>query len=176
MTRNATIFRKAIASSVNVALVFVITGPIYWLWGLEWWRVSCVSLFFVYNLLLPQRCLGMIVAHTRQNLPTSPAYAALYTASFGTLLWWMWLPLDLALVNGLFIQLPCLLVYGNTAHGLATGRRTMTEAEHLFECVVMKGQCPDCNAVRWVSNSDYVKCQECNSTFIVGSFYVRRCK
>jgi hypothetical protein len=172
-----TITRKATASTVNVFFVFTLTLPFYFVLGMQWWRASCIALFFIYNLALSHRCLGMIVAHTRQNLPTSPAYAALYTASAATLLFWIWFPLDVALANGLFVQLPCLLVYGNTLHGLMTGRRTMTEAEYVFECIALRGQCPDCQQTKLMhseSNHAFIYCKACHATFFSGNCFVRR--
>jgi ribosomal protein L37AE/L43A len=174
MSRLWQITHKATASSVNVAVVFVLTGPVYLAAGVEWWRGSCIVLFFSYNLALSHRCFGQMIARTRQNLPTNPAYAALYTASFSTLLFWAWFPLDVALANGLFVQLPCLMLYGNTLHGLATGRKTMTEAEYQFECIALRGQCPDCQRVTLEANGAIIHCRSCHAAFYAGSFYVRR--
>lgn len=50
----------------------------------------------------------------------------------------------------------------------------MTENERLFEAIAMKGQCPDCNAVKLQSNGPYVHCKACHSMFIAQEFYVRR--
>jgi ribosomal protein L37AE/L43A len=168
------ITRKAAASAVNVAIVFLLTGPVYVVAGIEWWRGSCIVLFFTYNLALSRRCLGQVIARTRQNLPTNPAYAALYTASFSTLLFWAWFPFDVAAANGLFVQLPCLMLYGNTLHGLATGRKTMTEAEYQFESIALRGQCPDCHRVKLEINGAIIHCKSCHAAFYAGSFYVRR--
>lgn len=166
--------KKALASSVNVALVFSATSPFYYFFGMDVWRGVCIALFFGYNLALSDRCLGQRVAHTYQNEPTNVAYAALYTASTATLLWWIWLPLDLALANGLFLQIPCLLIFGNTPHGLLTGRKTLTEYEHLFESIYMLGQCPDCNAVKLERSGAYVACKACHGFFYAENFVVRR--
>jgi ribosomal protein L37AE/L43A len=168
------ITHKAVASAVNVAIVFVLTGPVYFAAGIEWWRSSCIVLFFTYNLALSHRCFGQMIARTRQNLPTNPAYAALYTASFSTLLFWPWFPLDVALANGLCVQLPCLMIYGNTLHGLATGRKTMTEAEYQFESIALHGQCPDCHRRKLEANGALIHCKSCHAAFYAGSFYVRR--
>jgi hypothetical protein len=123
------ILPKAIASTVNCAVIFAASLPIYTLAGLTWWRVSSVVLFFLYNILLSRRCWGMMVARTHLNLPASLTYCALYTGSFTTLLFWIWVPFDLAFANGVFLQLPCLLIKKNTLHGYLAGRRTMTENE-----------------------------------------------
>lgn len=170
------LLHKVIASSVNVAIVFVATSPIYYFLGLNIWRVSCIGLFFLYTLVLSRRCLGQRVARTYQNEPTNPAFAAMYTASTATLLWWIWVPLDLALANGLLIQLPCLALRGNTAHGLLAGRRTMTEQEHLWECIAMKGECPDCARISLARNGSYVHCRLCRAKFFADNFIVQRIK
>lgn len=167
--------KKATASSVNVAVVFIVTSPFYILFGLNVWRIVCIALFFVYALLLSRRCLGQVIAKTYQNEPTNAAYAALYTASTATLLWWIWVPLDLALANGLFVQIPCLAIWGNTAHGLLAKRRTMTEQEYLFECIALKGECPDCRRMTLTSESAYrIWCKSCNSQFGVDVASVHR--
>jgi hypothetical protein len=168
--------RKAIASAVNVSIVFTATSWIYVLWGSEVWRGSCIALFFGYNILLSKRCLGQRVARTYQDQPTSVAYAALYTASTATLLFWLWVPLDLALANGLFLQLPCLMIFGNTPHGLLARRRTMTEQEHLFECIALKGECPDCGKFSLQRKGSYVHCRLCRATFFAENMSVQRVK
>ena len=166
--------RKATASAVNVTVVFAGTSWIYWLWGVEVWRLSCLALFFGYNILLSRRCLGQRVARTYQSNPTSVAYAALYTASTATLLFWIWVPLDLAIANGLLLQLPCLAIWGNTPHGILARRRTMTEAEHDFECVGLRGQCPDCDAIQLRLDGSTVICKACGSQFHVQYCHVQR--
>jgi hypothetical protein len=167
--------KKATASAVNVAVVFTATAPVYYFLGIEWWRASCITLFMVYNLLLSRRCLGQRISRTFQNEPTNTVYAALYTASFATLLWWIWLPLDLALANGLLIQIPCLALRGNTLHGLLAGRRTMTENEYLLECIGLKGECPDCKRQTIVAlNETHFWCKYCRAAFLVSGFHVTR--
>jgi hypothetical protein len=166
--------RKVTASAVNVTVVFAGTSWIYWLWGVEAWRISCIALFFGYNLLLPRRCLGQRIAGTYQSDPTSVAYAALYTGSTATLLFWIWVPLDLALANGLLLQLPCLAIWGNTPHGLIARRKTMTEQEHLWECIGLKGECPDCYKTTLVRHDSYVHCRLCRARFFASDFTVQR--
>jgi hypothetical protein len=166
--------KKATASAVNVGIVFTTTSPIYYFLGVEVWRICCIALFFGYNLLLRRRCLGQRIAHTYQNEPTSFAYAALYTASTATLLFWVWMPLDIALANGLCLQLPCLMIFGNTPHGLLARRKTMTEHEYLFECIALKGECPDCGRVSLVRSNSYVRCRFCRNEFFADNFIIQR--
>jgi hypothetical protein len=167
------ILRKAIASAVNVATVLVATSPFYALFGFEVWRVCFIALFFLYALLLSRRCLGQMVARTWQSDPTSVAYAALYTVSTATLLYWIWVPLDLALANGLLLQLPCLAICGNTLHGLLARRQTMTEPEYLFACI-MKGKCPDCYHQSLAATGSYVHCKSCHAEFYANDLIVQR--
>jgi ribosomal protein L37AE/L43A len=168
--------KKATASAVNVTVVFTATSPIYYFLGIDVWRIVCIALFFSYNLLQPRRCLGQRVAHTYQNEPTNLSFAALYTASTATLLWWVFVPLDLALANGLLIQLPCLALRGNTLHGLLTGRKTVTETERLFECVALRGHCPDCDEPTLERTGSYVRCHQCHSAFFAADLMVTRVK
>jgi hypothetical protein len=167
------ILRKAIASAVNVGTVLVGTSPFYALFGFEVWRVCFIALFFLYALLLSRRCLGQMTAGTWQNEPTNVAYAVFYTASTATLLFWFWIPLDLALANGLFLQLPCLMIFGNTAHGLMSGRQTMSEPEYLFACI-MKGRCPDCHHQSLAATGSYVHCKSCHAEFYARDLVVQR--
>jgi len=169
-----TTLKKATASAVNVSVVFTATSPIYYFAGVDWWRGSCLVLFFGYNLLLRRRCLGQYFARTYQDEPTSVAYAALYTASTATLLFWLWLPLDLALANGLMLQLPCLMIWGNTPHGLLARRKTMSEMEHLWESIAMRGECPDCHKTSLARNGSYVHCRLCRSMFFVDNMLITR--
>jgi len=169
-----TTIKKATASAVNVAIVFSATSPIYYFLGIEVWRFCCIVLFFGYNLLLSHRCLGQRVAKTYQNEPTNTAYAALYTASTATLLFWIWVPLDIALANGLFLQLPCLMIWGNTPHGLIARRRTVSEQEHLWECIGLKGECPDCGKFTLQRKGSYVHCRLCRSIFFAENLLVQR--
>jgi hypothetical protein len=167
------LIRKALASAVNVGTVLVGTSPFYGLFGFEVWRVCFIALFFLYALLLSRRCLGQMTARTYQNEPTNAAYALLYTASTATLLYWIWVPLDLALVNGIFLQVPCLMIFGNTVHGLLARRQTMTEPEYLFACI-MKGRCPDCYHQSLAATGSYVHCRSCHAEFYARDLIVQR--
>ena len=51
-------------------------------------------------------------------------HAVLYTLSFSTLLFWIYFPFDLFLVNILLIQLPSILLTGSTLHGYLAGKMT----------------------------------------------------
>lgn len=49
-------------------------------------------------------------------------FAILYTASFATVVVWLFFPFDLLVFNLLFIQLPMVLATGYTLHGFLSGR------------------------------------------------------
>ncbi len=48
-------------------------------------------------------------------------YIMLYTASFSTILFYIWVPFDLLVFNLLILQLPCILLTGTTLHGFLSG-------------------------------------------------------
>lgn len=52
----------------------------------------------------------------------------------------------------------------------------MTENEFLFECIAMKGECPDCNTITLQVNGPFVQCKSCQAVFTVNSFYGQRVK
>ena len=62
--------------------------------------------------------------------PTSPLYAALYTAGFATFFYSVWFPMDLLIANGL-LQITSLAMTGNTAHGNFAGQGTMSREQYL---------------------------------------------
>lgn len=120
---SSSIARKATASAVNVGLVMTASTPFYLLLPLPQWKISTVAIFFIYCVVFRVRDVGMMVAGT-YGPRASLGYVACYTAGFSTLLWWLVFPFDVALFNGLAVQLPCLLIAGNTAHGLLADYET----------------------------------------------------
>ena len=166
--------RKLEASAVNLTVVFIGSSP-FLAYGFDIWRLCFLALFFFYSLIFAERCLGQMACHTYQNQPTDVAFAALYTASAATLLFWLWIPFDLALANGLFLQLPCLILFRNTPHGLIAGRQTMTETEYLWDAI-MRGQCPDCHKESLQVRGANTYCKVCNSMFYASDMIVQRVK
>ena len=71
------------------------------------------------------RLLGMLALNshwkTDYPIPSQLIHALLYSASFSTLLFWVWFPGDLLLLNLLCLQLPSVLATGTTLHGLLAG-------------------------------------------------------
>lgn len=128
--KNSNPDRKILASIINCTLVTVISLPIYLVAEPQVWKLSAVILFFAYNLIFRRRCIGMMVAGTYLERPTSVRYAALYTISFSSLFYSWHVPGDLLVANGLLFQLPSLALTGNTAHGLLGGQWTYEHNDH----------------------------------------------
>ncbi len=131
------LFIKILASIANV----LITGMIQWLISniIEvgaYWRMSWVILFFAYNLAfmflrIDAREPGMWLAESYwEQLPNTMqklTYSILYTLSFASLLYWLFFPFDLLLLNLALLQLPTYLSTKNTLHGAITGLRTASK-------------------------------------------------
>jgi hypothetical protein len=66
----------------------------------------------------------MYVAGTKYLAPPTTAYIVLYSLSFSTVLFSVWLPFDL-LVCYVVAQLLCIRLTGNTIPGWLTGVRTI---------------------------------------------------
>ncbi len=49
-------------------------------------------------------------------------WLSLYTLSFSTLLFWVFFPFDLFLINMLCLQLPMILIKKTTLHGFLSGQ------------------------------------------------------
>ena len=117
---------KIIASVINCSLVTLISLPIYFVAEIAVWKASAVALFFIYNVLFRKRCVGMYLVRTYQERPASVRFAALYSISYSSLLFYVYVPGDLLCINGLVFQLPCLALVGNTAHGYLAGQQTLS--------------------------------------------------
>ncbi|MFA6164386.1 MAG: hypothetical protein WC685_13270 [Methylobacter sp.] len=68
---------------------------------------------------------GMFIQKTiwqcRYSKMNQLIHAIMYTASFASMLFWIWVPGDLLLFNLLLLQLPCILLTKTTFHGLIAG-------------------------------------------------------
>jgi hypothetical protein len=60
------------------------------------------------------------------NPPSSIPYVAAYAAGFASIIYYIWLPFDLLLLNSA-AQLTSILRTGNTLHGWLTGSETTTK-------------------------------------------------
>jgi hypothetical protein len=131
--RNTNILEKIIPSIINIFLTFIISSPFLIYFGMNLsWKVIYIAIFFVYNLFFEykyDRCLGMMILRTRYKNKRSniqkTIYVFLYTLSFSTLLFYIWCPFDLLLINLLFLQLPSVLFFGTTLHGLVINTKTI---------------------------------------------------
>ena len=128
--RETSPIEKLITSLINVAVAFVLLLPFLFL-NLSAFHLKLilVGLFFFENLYClffhRYRLPGMILQKTywKEKYPKhcQIAHAILYTVSFSTLLFWLWFPADLLLLNLLVLQLPCILLTGITLHGFISG-------------------------------------------------------
>lgn len=128
--RETNILEKLFTSLVNVGVAFVLLLPFLWMnfstLELKWifiglfWLENLISILF-FNYRLP----GMALQNTHwkqtYSKPHQLLHALLYTASFATLLFWIWFPGDLLLLNLVLLQLPCLLLTKTTLHGWLSG-------------------------------------------------------
>ncbi|MEI6498515.1 MAG: hypothetical protein WCO23_00985 [bacterium] len=125
------IYQKLLPSVINVLVVFVFLLPLRWVNFPIWEKgIVAVIIFFAYTLIFlifnRNRDLGMIVVGTywKEKYPVWQhlIFNILYTASFATLIIWIWFPFDLFLTNMILLQLPSVLLTGTTFHGLLSGK------------------------------------------------------
>jgi hypothetical protein len=121
---------KLLPSLINVGITFLIALPFYFIFTDKlWWKYIWILVFLVYNLVFEiifNRCPGMMLvgSHYNQNrnLGQKILYVILYSLSFSTLLFRLWFPFDLFLINLLLIQLPFILITKTTFHGYLSGK------------------------------------------------------
>jgi hypothetical protein len=131
-TTNA--LEKFLPSFFNAIIAFGLATPILIIFGPSlYWRLSVILLFGLYETFIfifqKDRCFGMKIMDTywrkhytfRQHL----IYNIFYTLSFSTVLFFIWFPLDLLVINLLCIQLPIVLFTGTTLHGYLSGMHTV---------------------------------------------------
>jgi hypothetical protein len=132
--RHTSILEKFTASVINTAFVLDLSIPFYLLWGFGLaWKWSVITLFFIvefsFFVLGRDRDLGMRVVGSswkgRYSAKRHFIYVILYTISFSTVLFYIWLPFDLLFINLLCVQLPTVLLTGTTFHGYLTGLETV---------------------------------------------------
>lgn len=126
------------ASIIDVAIILVIAVPFIGLFEKNTtWKFFAVGLCFIYTVVFlflnDNRCVGMLVVGTQweRQYPIWRflIWTVLYAASFATLLWWVWFPFDLLLINMLVLQLPFILLTKTTFHGFVAGRMTTIVAK-----------------------------------------------
>lgn len=128
-TTSSTLVQKAFASLANVGLAFVVSLPVGYAFGFGFeWKIAMISMFFIYNVVTVFtpgfRGLGMRGVGTQweRNYPwwQRILYSIFYTASLATLLFWMFFPLDIFILN-MIAQLVAVRLTGTTVHGLLAG-------------------------------------------------------
>lgn len=120
---------KILPSLVNVGMTFIVALPFYFIFSDKfWWKILWILIFFIYNLLFEtifDRCPGMMLIGSHydktRNLGQKILYVILYSLSFSTLLFHLWFPFDLLLINLLLIQSPFILITKTTFHGFVSG-------------------------------------------------------
>ena len=124
--RTTNFLEKFANSVINTSITLILSAPFYLQWGNSLaWRLSAILLFFSYHLFsgfIPgKRDFGMLLMKSKWEKEPSAwryiFYSLLYTISFSTLLFYIWFPFDLLLINLLLIQLPMVLITKNTLHG-----------------------------------------------------------
>ncbi len=127
-------FEKVGASILNSVIAFGLSVPVLLFFGpgIEW-RISVIILFGLYEsfifIFYKDRCFGMKIMDTywrkKYSLRQHIMFNIFYTISFSTMLIYVWFPLDLLLINILFIQLPMSLITGTTLHGYFSNMETV---------------------------------------------------
>lgn len=126
---NTNILQKISPSIINAVFTLFLTIIFINIFNINFdIRIIWITIFFVYNILCElyfDRCLGMIIFQTRYGEKRSflqkLIYSFLYTISFSSLLFYLWIPFDLFIINMLLIQLSCVYFTGTTLHGFLSG-------------------------------------------------------
>src|SRR3989344_6285915 len=87
-------------------------------------QIMAVVVFFVYNFLC-ESCLGCCGGmwffgrkwRVQKTIWRKMLYIICYTISFSTLVLYVYVPLDLFVINMVFFQLLCIIIKQNTLHG-----------------------------------------------------------
>ncbi len=129
--RKTTALEKLLTSMVNVVVVYVAAIPFFLLddFPALTLKLIFIGLFFLENVVAiifwEYRLPGMLIQNTIWQCQYSKInqliHAVLYTASFATLLFCVWIPGDLLVFNLLLVQMPCVLLTKTTFHGLIAG-------------------------------------------------------
>jgi hypothetical protein len=122
-------FDKLFASIINVAFVVTFLVPLNYLLNINW-KILLIGIFFLYNLYFlifnKNRCLGMVLLGFRwkrdYKLYNHLIFIVLYTLSFSTLLFHIFFPFDIFLINMFLFQLPMVLKHKTTLHGYLSGK------------------------------------------------------
>jgi len=118
---------KFLVSVINLAIVIIPTIPF---WFIGYWQIALVVFFLTYQVVVAFTKTGQSVGMRLLNIRWAKDYpirnrlifAVLYSASFATIVIWIFFPFDLIIFNLLLIQLPMVLVTGYTLHGFLSGK------------------------------------------------------
>jgi hypothetical protein len=118
---------KLSVSIINLIVVLIPTIPF---WFIGSWRLALVVIFMIYQIAVvftrTRQSIGMKLLGIRwaknYSLKDHLIFAILYSASFATIVIWIFFPFDLLIFNLLFIQLPMVLTTGYTLHGYLSGK------------------------------------------------------
>lgn len=123
---------KLLNSTINVIVIFIIFLPFLIFLNISLFskKFVFIVLFFIYKLAIiffnENRSIGMIITNTYWKktypLKNQLLHAVLYTLSFSTLLFSIFFPFDIFLINILLIQLPSIIITGTTFHGYIAGK------------------------------------------------------
>ena len=121
---------KLFPSITNVVFTFILSLPFLLIYGnTTKWKIIWIGIFFLYNCIFEfayNRCLGMMLFKTYYEKEKTQLqkvlYSFFYTMSFSTLLFYIWFPFDLLILNLALIQLPFVLLTENTLHGYVSGK------------------------------------------------------
>jgi len=139
---------KLLNSTINAVVALVFSLPVFFFsLSVVQLKLAVVAVFFLENLeailFHSYRLPGMRVLGTRWKAPYSTiqqlVHALLYSLSFASLLFWVWFPGDLLIINLLCLQLPCVLTTGTTLHGLLAGK--MVDVKTLGEGPPNRDRC-----------------------------------
>ena len=132
MNRNTNLLEKLIPSIINLIIISSITYLITLISSfntLLYTRISFVLVALIYNLGIAifnnNRCLGMFIMNTywdkKYSIQQRVIYALLYTFSYSTIVFYIFIPFDLLIINLLFLQLPIVILKKTTLHGYLSG-------------------------------------------------------
>jgi len=129
--RDTNLLEKVVPSIINVGITFLISVPFLLYFGLSFeWKICVILIFYIVQIFdthetFSFQCFGMRVFGTvwerRYSRFQRNIYSILYTASFSTLFFYIYVPFDLFIFNMLLLQLPSVLITGTTLHGLLSG-------------------------------------------------------
>ncbi len=128
--KDSSTFQKLMSSVINILITLIIFIPFYFLVEETITRkFILIGIFFIYNFLFlvfnNSRCLGMIIMNTHYDKihpkKNQLIYLILYTLSFSSLLFSVFFPFDLFIINMVLLQLPSIILKKTTFHGYLSG-------------------------------------------------------